>query len=43
MQLHGGAEETLQQSIVQFLRDASAFREPFFKADVELSGELTQP
>src|SRR6185369_10228648 len=40
MELHGGAEKTLQQRIVQLLRDAGPLREPFFKADIEALGHL---
>src|SRR5215475_10098126 len=36
MQLHRGAEYTLQQGIVQVLGDACAFGEPFFKLSVEM-------
>ena len=43
VQLHGGAEEALQQCIVQFLRDAGALAEPLFKAQVELPCKLAQP
>src|SRR5277367_5938670 len=42
MQLHGRAEEALQQCIVKFLRDARPFGEPFFKAYVELRGVAVQ-
>ena len=31
VQLHGRAEEALQQSVMQFLRDARAFGQPLFK------------
>src|SRR5262245_12893609 len=36
MQLHRGAEYTLQQGVVQVMGDARAFGEPFFKLPVEL-------
>ena len=40
MQLHRRADKTLQQRIVQILRDARALGETFFEADVELSCDL---
>src|ERR1700722_1532669 len=43
VQLHGCAEEALQQGVMQFLRDARPFREPLFKTNVELPGEIVQP
>src|ERR1700730_3613435 len=40
MQLHGGAQEPLQQSIVQFLRYPGALRETLFESHIHL---LLQP
>ncbi|MGA2456662.1 MAG: hypothetical protein ABSF85_03775 [Terriglobales bacterium] len=43
VQLHGCTQYTLQQGVVQFLRHPRAFGEPFFKANMELSGVLVKP
>src|SRR5271168_4170428 len=42
VELHGGAEHTLQQGIVQFLGYAHAFGKALFEADVQLSGGLVK-
>jgi hypothetical protein len=42
MDLHRGAEKSLQERIVQFLRDAGSFREPLLKAGMEATGELME-
>jgi len=42
VKLHGCAETTLKQSIVQVLSDPSSLREPFLKAQIHLSRELAQ-
>src|SRR6266403_309960 len=36
VQLHGGTQKPLQKRIVQFLRDACALRQSFFKAHIHL-------
>src|SRR5580700_249701 len=43
MQLHGGAQKTLQQGVMQFLRDACALGESFFKAHTHLLRQAQQP
>ena len=40
VELHRRADETLQQRVVQFLRDARPLREPLFEPHVELPGHL---
>jgi hypothetical protein len=35
--------KTLQQSVVQFPRDARALREPFFKPGIQLTGQREHP
>ena len=40
MQLHRGAHDTLQQRVVQLLRDPRALGQAFFETDVQLPGQL---
>ena len=40
MQLHRGAHDTLQQRVVQLLRDPRAFGQAFLETDVQLTREL---
>src|SRR5262249_3159162 len=42
IELHRGAQKTLQQSIVQFLSDARPLSQSFFKSDVQPRGNLPQ-
>ena len=42
MELHGRAQESLQERVVQLLRDARALLQPFVRAGVELPRELPQ-
>ena len=40
VKLHGGADDSLQQRVMEFLRDARALGQSFFKAQVQLSRHL---
>jgi hypothetical protein len=41
VQVHGGAQETLQQSVVEILRNSRTFGQAFFEAKVQLLGNVT--
>src|SRR5580700_290520 len=43
MELHGSTQNSLQQGIVQLLRDSGAFRQPFFETDIQAELQLMQP
>ena len=43
MQLHRRADQTLQQGVVQVLRDARPLRQPFLEPDVEPPRDLVHP
>jgi hypothetical protein len=42
MHLHGSADESLQQGVMQFLRNPRPFRQPLLKANIELAGQMAE-
>jgi hypothetical protein len=42
VQLHGNGQESLQQCVMEFLRDARAFREPLFVDSIKILGRTAK-